>query len=120
MKRPNGESRLVRRLGWGKALFHDGLPTETEEDVLGSPSWWNGSAAGPPKTSGSQGPIEDHVASLFQKPYTLPVGTPDPMELLEQTSPLKQLQQVNFSWHDTRMSFLEAVFQRETGGWVPS
>ncbi|MGI6036756.1 MAG: TIGR03960 family B12-binding radical SAM protein [Limnochordia bacterium] len=107
--------------GWDgvKLYFMIGLPTETEEDVLGIAQLvervWQLARQ---KHRGARGRLKINVgvSSFVPKSHTPFQWEPqDPMELLEQKQALlsKNLpRRVNFSWHDTRMSFLEAVFAK--------
>ncbi len=105
-----------------KLYFMIGLPTETFEDLDGIVSLVKkviGVFSSVPKEL-RKGALKLHVStsSFVPKPFTPFQWEPqDSTELLrekqiylkEQFKPIKQ---VKYNWHDTRTSFLEAVFSR--------
>lgn len=105
-----------------KLYFMIGLPTETFEDLDGIVSLVKkviGVFSSVPKEL-RKGALKLHVStsSFVPKPFTPFQWEPqDSTELLREKQiylkeQLKPIKQVKYNWHDTRTSFLEAVFSR--------
>ncbi len=108
------------RAGWSgiKLYFMIGLPTETDEDVAGIAALARRVLDIYREVKGKRGAkVSVSVSSFVPKPHT-PFqwfGQNDIAELERKQQLLKNLfrdRSVSFSWHDARVSFLEAVFAR--------
>jgi radical SAM-linked protein len=108
-------AELIFGLGWRslKLYFMLGLPTETEEDLLGLVALTHGvSAAG-----GHRHPVTASVSTFVPKPHTpfqwapqITVAETEARQSLLRRE-LKR-RRLGFKWHDARLSYLEGVFSR--------
>ncbi len=111
------------RGGWSavKLYFMIGLPTETDEDVIGiarlAQRVVDAYYACPDRPKGKGVTVSASVANFVPKPFT-PFQW-EPMDTLEQLSRKKQLlassvttKKIALSVHDAQTGFLEAVFAR--------
>ncbi|HWQ62228.1 MAG TPA: TIGR03960 family B12-binding radical SAM protein, partial [Negativicutes bacterium] len=106
------------RAGWSgvKLYFMIGLPTETDDDVAGIAALARRVLDIYREIKGKRGAkVSVSVSSFVPKPHT-PFqwyGQNDIAELERKQQLLRNLfrdRSVSFSWHDARVSFLEAVF----------
>ncbi|MCS6926227.1 MAG: TIGR03960 family B12-binding radical SAM protein [Candidatus Binatia bacterium] len=108
-------ARLLFGLGWKsvKLYFMLGLPTETEEDLLGIVELCRKVAA----VGKGRCQVTASVSTFVPKPHT-PFQWAAQLSL-EETEARQQLLRrelrrygIQFKWHDARLSFLEGVFAR--------
>lgn len=108
-------ARLLFGLGWKsvKLYFMLGLPTETEEDLLGIVQLCRKVAA----VGRGRCQVTASVSTFVPKPHT-PFQWAAQLSL-EETEARQQLLRrelrrhgIQFKWHDARLSFLEGVFAR--------
>jgi radical SAM family uncharacterized protein/radical SAM-linked protein len=110
-----GAARLFADLGWRtlKLYFMIGLPSETEEDVVGIAELSARVAA----AAGGRLRVTASVSTFSPKPHT-PFQWAGQLDL-EQTRIRQALlrrelgrRRIEFRWHDARLSFLEGIFAR--------
>jgi len=123
------EEDLIRAATWAfstgrtgiKLYFMSGLPTETDEDTVGiadlAQKVVNLYYASPDKPKGKSVTVSVSVSCFVPKPFT-----PFQFEPQETLSELQRRQmllkdsiktkKVRYTWHDARVSFIEAVFSR--------
>ena len=108
-------AELIFGLGWRslKLYFMLGLPTETEEDLLGIVALTHAvSAAG-----GHRHPVTASVSTFVPKPHT-PFQWAPQITIAETEARQSLLRRelkrrrLGFKWHDARLSYLEGVFSR--------
>ncbi|MEW5805947.1 MAG: TIGR03960 family B12-binding radical SAM protein [Acidobacteriota bacterium] len=110
---------LAFREGWEllKLYFIIGLPTETEDDIKAIAGLVHKISKRVRVTAGRGGRINVSISSFVPKPHTpfqwLPMERVEELERKQKF--LKRELSSNFvriKWHDTKMSFMEAVFSR--------
>src|SRR5262245_45197869 len=108
-------ARLFAELGWRtlKLYFMIGLPSETEEDVVGIAELSGRVSA----AAGGRLRVTASVSTFSPKPHT-PFQWAGQLDL-EQTRVRQALlrrelgrRRIEFRWHDARLSFLEGIFAR--------
>jgi radical SAM family uncharacterized protein/radical SAM-linked protein len=108
-------ARLFADLGWRslKLYFMIGLPSETEEDVLGIAEL----AARVAAAAGGRLRVTASVSTFSPKPHT-PFQWAGQLSI-EETRARQGLlrrelgrRRIDFKWHDAEMSFLEGIFSR--------
>lgn len=113
-------SKMVFSLGWKtiKLYFMIGLPTETEEDVLGIVKLADCvRRVGRSALSGAAPQINVSAAAFIPKPWT-PFQWEPMAQVLECAKKQETLRRslkplkCEFKWHDPEMSLLEGVFAR--------
>ena len=112
-------SKIAFDGGWStiKLYFMIGLPTETEEDVLGIADLAEKIAELSRSVKGRRVNISVSVSSFVPKPFTpFQWEAQDAMELLEKKQALLRSavknRRISLHWHEKKVSFLEAVFAR--------
>lgn len=112
-------SKIAFDGGWStiKLYFMIGLPTETEEDVLGIAELAEKIAELSRSVKGRRVNISVSVSSFVPKPFTpFQWEAQDSMELLEKKQALLRgavkNRRISLHWHEKKVSFLEAVFAR--------
>ena len=108
-------ARLLFSLGWQsvKLYFMLGLPSETEEDLLGIVNLCRQVA----KAGNYKCQVTASVSTFVPKPHT-PFQWAPQLTLTETESRQAFLRQelrkarIQFKWHDSRLSFLEGIFAR--------
>ena len=108
-------AELIFRLGWRslKLYFMLGLPTETEEDLLGIVALARRVSA----TGDHRHPVTASVSTFVPKPHT-PFQWAPQVTVAETTARQSLLRRelarhrIGFKWHDARLSYLEGVFSR--------
>lgn len=108
-------AQLIFRLGWRslKLYFMLGLPTETEEDLLGIVALARRVSA----TGDHRHPVTASVSTFVPKPHTPFQWAPQVTiaETVARQSLLRRelaRHRLGFKWHDARLSYLEGVFSR--------
>ncbi len=123
------EDDLMRAASWAfstgrtgiKLYFMSGLPTETDEDTVGiadlAQKVVNLYYASPDKPKGKSVTVSVSVSCFVPKPFT-----PFQFEPQEKLSELQRRQmllkesittkKVRYTWHEAKVSFIEAVFSR--------
>ena len=123
------EDDLLRAATWTfstgrtniKLYFMSGLPTETDDDIRGiadlSQKVVNLYYSSPNKPKGKSVTVSISVSCFVPKPFT-PFQF-EPQEKLEELQRRQELlkesittKKVRYTWHDARISFIEAVFAR--------
>jgi radical SAM-linked protein len=108
-------ARLFAELGWRslKLYFMIGLPSETEEDVLGIAEL----AARVSAAAGGRLRVTASVSTFSPKPHTpfqwagqLSIAETRARQVLLRRELAKR--RIDFKWHDAEMSFLEGIFSR--------
>ena len=108
-------ARLFADLGWRslKLYFMIGLPSETEEDVLGIAEL----AARVAAAAGGRLRVTASVSTFSPKPHT-PFQWAGQLSIEETRTRQRLLRRelgrrrIEFKWHDAEMSFLEGIFSR--------
>lgn len=108
-------AELIFRLGWRslKLYFMLGLPTETEDDLLGIVALARRVSA----TGDHHHPVTASVSTFVPKPHT-PFQWAPQVTIAETEARQSLLRRelarhrLGFKWHDARLSYLEGVFSR--------
>jgi radical SAM family uncharacterized protein len=123
------EDDLIRAATWAfstgrtgiKLYFMSGLPTERDEDTVGiaelAQKVVNLYYSSPDKPKGKSVTVSVSVSCFVPKPFTPFQFEPQERmdELLRRQQLLKEsitTKKVRYTWHDARVSFIEAVFSR--------
>mgnify|MGYP003305598809 CR=1 FL=1 len=124
-----GEEDLIRAATWAfstgrtniKLYFMSGLPTETDEDIVGiadlAQKVVNLFYSSPNRPKGKSVTVSVSVSCFVPKPFTPFQFEPqlEREELLRRQALLKDAittKKVRYTWHDARVSYIEAVFSR--------